>query len=146
MKNINAKIQIKSKLGSTTEDELYDLYTLGSYTEKNGSYYINYTENTASDEQANTIIKVSTDRLVIMRCSGNDDANANETHLVIEKNKRSEGLYKTPMGNLLVGVNNACLDSTLDKDGGRVSFSYDIDMNGHLMTKNEMTINVTANA
>lgn len=138
----NARIQIKSKLGAPDDDDIYNLYTTGNYTEKNGNYYIRYSETTGLDEQSNTTIKVTNERLVIMRSGGP----STEAHLIVEKNKRSEGHYRTPMGNILVGVNNGSLDNNLTKDGGTLCFSYDLDMNGQFIGKNEMSINIVTQA
>ncbi len=136
----NARIQVKSKLGALQESDYYDLYTTGVYTEKNGSYYIRYNDETLKQEPSSTTIKVTEDRLVIMR------SGENESHLVIEKDKRSEGHYVTPVGSLLVGINNGKLNNRLSKQGGELDFSYDLDMNGKFVARNEISINIKINA
>lgn len=85
------------------EEDAIEVVTPASYYWRNGKHYILYDE--VLEGMGGTIrnkIKITgTDSLEIMKTG------ASNTHMVFEKNKKNLTYYRTPYGQLLVGLNTA---------------------------------------
>ena len=102
-----------------------ELMTRGSFTKKNGSYYISYKETqTIGFEGCTTTIKIAEDgsRVALLR---------NLCH------------YETEVGSLTLGVTGDGIDCQLTEKGGSASFSYLLDADdARIVSRNtlEMTV------
>jgi len=115
-----------------------ELFTRGRYYRRNSSYYITYDESEATGyEGCKTTLKVEASNKVTLTRSGADRA-----QLVVERGNRNIGHYGTELGDLMIGVNPKVIDSHLTDEGGRLRFSYSLDINTSLFSENEVYINV----
>ena len=65
-----------------------------------------------------------------------------ETSMVFVKGQRFEGQYKTPFGTVALAVYCTRLRIDLSPDGGTLSFSYQLDLNGQFASMNDMDLRV----
>jgi uncharacterized beta-barrel protein YwiB (DUF1934 family) len=108
-----------------------ELMTRGSFTKKNGSYYISYKETqTIGFEGCTTTIKIAEDgsRVALLR---------------IERDRRNLCHYETEVGSLTLGVTGDGIDCKLTEKGGSAAFSYLLDADdARIVSRNtlEMTV------
>ena len=108
-----------------------ELMTRGSFTKKNGSYYISYKETqTIGFEGCTTTIKIAEDgsRVALLRFGR---ARRNLCH------------YETEVGSLTLGVTGDGIDCKLTEKGGSAAFSYLLDADdARIVSRNtlEMTV------
>ena len=98
-----------------------ELMTRGSFTKKNGSYYISYKETqTIGFEGCTTTIKIAEDgsRVALLRFG-----RAN-SQLLIERDRRNLRHYETEVGSLTLGVTGDGIDCKLTEKGGSAAFSF----------------------
>ena len=98
-----------------------ELMTRGSFTKKNGSYYISYKETqTIGFEGCTTTIKIAEDgsRVALLRFG-----RAN-SQLLIERDRRNLCHYETEVGSLTLGVTGDGIDCKLTEKGGSAAFSF----------------------
>ena len=108
-----------------------ELMTRGSFTKKNGSYYISYKETqTIGFEGCTTTIKIAED-------------GSRVALLLIERDRRNLCHYETEVGSLTLGVTGDGIDCQLTEKGGSASFSYLLDADdARIVSRNtlEMTV------
>ena len=105
--------------------------TRGSFVRRGGSYYISYRETEATGyEGCTTTVKVSMLRYGPM-----------PSQLVIEKGRRHICHYDTGQGSITMGIAADEIVADLNERGGRLQFSYNLDINANLFSKN--TVNIT---
>ncbi len=119
-----------------------ELTTIGSFEEKKDAYIINYKEEQEPPEPPVSVsVKISKDeKSVVMTRSG-----ANDSCLVIEKSRRNLCNYGTQFGDILMGISGHTVDSEYDGNKGKFLFTYDIDINGALASKNEVIMTFRKN-
>lgn len=134
-------IQIKGTM--ETDDEQNDqveLMTRGSFTFKNGSYYIVYKETEATGYAGcTTTVKVAQDesRVSMMRFG---DASS---QLIIEKGVRHLCHYDVGPAALTLGVAADEIHNRLTDEGGEVEFSYTLDSDREVfLSRNRVRIQV----
>lgn len=130
-----------SQLIDNQKDKL-ELTTIGSFEEKKDAYIINYKEEQEPPEPPVSVsVKISKDeKSVVMTRSG-----ANDSCLVIEKSRRNLCNYGTQFGDILMGISGHTVDSEYDGNKGKFLFTYDIDINGALASKNEVIMTFRKN-
>lgn len=119
-----------------------ELTTIGSFEEKKDAYIINYKEEQEPPEPPVSVsVKISKDEksVVMTRSSANDSC------LVIEKSRRNLCNYGTQFGDILMGISGHTVDSEYDGNKGKFLFTYDIDINGALASKNEVIMTFRKN-
>lgn len=119
-----------------------ELTTVGTIEDTADSYIINYTEEqeppTAPINVCVTIRK--DEKGVDMTRSG-----AFDSCLIIEKSKRNLCHYGTEYGDILMGISGHTIDGEYNGEKGRFIFSYDIDINGALVSRNEVKMTFRKN-
>ena len=84
-----------------------------------------------------TMLKVETDRQVILQRSG-----ALNSRMIIEKGQRHNCCYSTVQGDIMVGVFGEAIKSELNDNGGKLYMRYTVDVNMGLVSRNEIEISV----
>ncbi len=111
--------------GYETGDDSIEVVTPANYYCKNGKHYIIYDE--VLEGMAGTIrnkIKITgTDSVEIMK------SGVSSSHMIFEKNKKNQTYYRTPYGNMLVGVNTRNMEVCVDDDRINVRVDYELDVN-----------------
>lgn len=112
-----------------------ELTTVGTIEETADTYIINYTEEQEPPSHPVMVsVKIQKDeKKVEMIRSG-----AFDSCLIIEKSKRNLCPYGTEYGDILMGISGHTIDSEYTEERGKFVFSYDIDINGALVSRNEV--------
>ncbi len=114
------------------------LTTKGNFVQKNGNYFITYTETQTTGFDGNTTtVKVEGQNRVSMIRYGNAPS-----QLVIEKGRRHVCHYDTGVGALTLGVSADEINSKLTNAGGSLKFSYMLDVDAQCISKNFVNITV----
>lgn len=120
------------------EKDKIEVITAGDYNEENGKKYISYIEYDKEDPniKINTLVEVDKNTVSIIR---KGDI---ESRLILEKDRRHNCLYQTPMGDMTIGVYTDSLKDNLSYKGGKLSVRYQLDFNCDFVSNNELNINI----
>lgn len=120
----NVKIKLLSKQFDGDEKNIIELISEGTYMHKGSKSIIAYEETEATGmEGTRTTIYVHNDRLLTLVREG-----AVYSKMIIEAGKKHHCQYQTPYGMLNVGVSAMNIVSSLGDNGGKLDFSYVIDV------------------
>ena len=120
------------------ESDKIEVLTTGNYMVKKDHCYIGYKEYEENYPKAysDTLIKVENDMVTITR------KGTMKSQLMLEKGKRHQCVYQTPMGDLMIGVYTKSMKSTLTETGGTLEVSYTLDFNTDLMSENSFKVSI----
>ena len=128
----NYLITIHGTMEQNGESDSIKLMTRGSFVRKGGNFFITYKETEATGYQGCvTTVKVEGSHKVSMLRFG-----PAPSQLVIEKGRRHVCHYETGAGSLSLGVAADVIDSRLSDRGGRVRFSYLLDVDANSVSRN----------
>ncbi len=115
-----------------------EVITPANYFCKNGKHYILY------DEVAEGIpgvtknkIKITGDNLIEIMKSG-----LTNTHMIFEKDKHHLTNYKTPYGQLMMGIHTKYMEVQEEEDRIFVEIHYNLDVNEEALAECEIKIHV----
>ena len=124
--------------GYETGDDDIEVVTPANYYCKNGKHYIIYDE--VVEGMTGTIrnkIKITgTDVVEIMR------SGLSSSHMIFEKNKKNLTYYRTPFGQMLVGVNTRNMKVDVGEDNIDVLVDYELDVNHEPMADCMIKMNI----
>lgn len=131
-------IEIKGAYRQEDDEDEIDFITAGTYSSKNGIYYIAYDESEMTGfEGCRTTLQVEDGRVVMTR------SGKNKSQLIIERGVRHQCHYDTDDGiSMIIGVSGSNLISHLNEDGGDLSFRYSLDINTYLTSENQVAVTV----
>lgn len=135
-------LEIKGTQRIDNQQDKIELTTVGTLEETADAYIIKYTEEQEPPKAPlNVCIKIDkNEKSVEMTRSG-----AFNSCLIIEKSKRNLCHYGTEYGDILMGISGHTIEGEYIKEKGKFIFSYDIDMNGALVSRNEVRISFRKN-
>ena len=139
---INSSIDQFDNEGVIREEDRdhIELMTRGSFTKKNGSYYISYKETqTIGFEGCTTTIKIAEDgsRVALLRFGKIN------TQLVIQRDYRNICYYETEVGPITLGVTGDGIACDLSEPaGGTAKFSYLLDADDPTALINRTTLEI----
>ena len=84
-------------------------------------------------------IKINGDECVEIVKSG-----LSNSHMIFEKNKKNQTFYKTPYGQMLIGVNTRCLQVDFEEDKIVVQIDYELDVNHEPMADCKIRMNIVS--
>ena len=120
------------------ENEPIEVVTPASYYFRNGKHYIIYDE--VLEGMAGTIrnkIKITgTDSIEIMK------SGASSSHMIFERNRKNQTYYRTPYGQMLIGVNTKNMEVSVDDDKIKVSLDYELDVNHEPLADCRIKMNI----
>jgi uncharacterized beta-barrel protein YwiB (DUF1934 family) len=119
-----------------------ELTTVGTFEETEETYVIKYREEQEPPTAPiDVCVVISKDeKSVEMTRSG-----ACHSCLTIEKSQRNLCHYGTEYGDILMGISGHILDCNYADEKGKFTFSYDIDINGVLASRNEVRMTFRKN-
>lgn len=115
-----------------------ELTTSGEFEITENGCRVVYSETDEELDNCVTTLDVEGSRKISMTRSGKYN-----TEMVIEKDRRHSCYYKTPYGELIMGIFAKNVLSEMTENGGILNFSYTIDFNNTPASENELTVNVT---
>ena len=124
--------------GYETGDDNIEVVTPANYYCKNGKHYIIYDGVPAG--MASTIrnrIKITgSDSGEIMK------SGASSSHMIFERNRKNQTYYRTPYGQMLIGVNTKNMEVSVDDDKIRVNLDYELDVNHEPLADCKIKMNI----
>lgn len=121
-----------------TDDDEIEVVTPASYYCRNGKHYIIYDE--VVEGMSGTIknkIKITGKDSLEIRKTG-----VSNSHMVFEKNKKSLTYYRTPYGQMLVGVNTRDMEIRVKEDKIDVFVNYELDVNHEPLADCKIRMNI----
>ena len=132
-------IKINGTMDQDGESDRVELKTRGSFIKKNGSFFISYNETEATGYKGCvTTVKIEDggDKVSMLRFG------SAPSQLIIEKGKRHVCHYDTGAGAMSLGIAADEIDMHLHDEGGRVKFSYLLDVDSQSVSRNVVDITV----
>nr|WP_294492609.1 DUF1934 domain-containing protein [uncultured Mediterraneibacter sp.] len=124
--------------GCEREDDVVEVVTPASYYCKNGKHYIIYEE--VLEGLAGTIrnkIKITGNDSIEIIKSG-----ASGSHMIFERNRKNQTYYRTPYGQMLVGINTKSMEISVDDDRIDVRVDYELDVNHEPLADCKIKMNI----
>jgi uncharacterized beta-barrel protein YwiB (DUF1934 family) len=104
---------------------------------QNGNYKIKYKEtDLAGYDGATTEMLCAGDRARIKRTG------SSEMCLSLDLLKKHYSVYKTPYGDLSMGIVTHNIKNNLTENGGDIEFRYSLDVDSKPFTENEISVNI----
>ncbi len=107
----------------TNGDEATEVMTGAAYCFKNGRHFVTFKETVETGETTTNLIKIANGRVDVIRRGPLD------VHMVFERGQRNVSRYRTPFGDLQIGIRTLSIDSRADdlKIHTEISYLLDID-------------------
>lgn len=124
----------------TEEAEAIEVITPANYYFRNQKHYIVYDEAVEGTTEVikNRIKITGTDCVEIMK------SGLSNSHMVFERNKKNETFYRTPYGQMLVGVNTKNMEINVSEDNIDILIDYQLDVNHEPMADCKIKMNITS--
>ncbi len=135
MDNCSITLNIKQTADGFTDES--ELFTKGEFRLHKGSFFIDYDESEATGYEGSHVQMRIEDKMMTLTRTGTTFSS-----LIFENKTRHFCHYGTEFGDCMVGITTEELKPELSENGGKIHLKYTIDVNGGLMTENEITINV----
>lgn len=117
------------------QEERIHLVTTGHLQKKDEGFSLQYEETQPdSGETSHITLDVKKGSVTMVR----DGAYA--TSMVFEKGRRFQGNYRTPMGDLEMGIYATRVQYTSGEDKGDVSLKYQLDLQGQFVAMHELKV------
>ncbi len=139
MKNKKVLIKIVDSHDTDGDCLTSELTTLGTLSLMPNGYSLVYTETVDELAGCTTTLRVEEGRRIFITRSG-----LYATEIIIEKDKRHNCYYTTPLGEFMMGVYTKSIESDMNESGGRLDFRYTVDFNSDLASVNDLSITVEA--
>lgn len=104
------------------------------------SYVLTYTETDPDENRSQDITLTLSGNRVTMSRSG-----PYQTTLVFEKDKRFDGMYQTPWGNLAMGVFPVRVKFDIGESEGMAELEYQVDMQGSVSSMHHLRLRFAPN-
>ncbi len=130
-------VHIEDKHIVDGEPSYSELTTTGELEGCGEAYSLRYTETDEELRECVTTLAVEGDMRITMTREG-----PYTTHMVLERDKRHHVFYETPYGSIQMGIFAKAIQSSMQMDGGQLSFRYTIDYSSGSLSFNELTLTV----
>ena len=124
--------------GRESGDDAIEVVTPANYYCRNGKHYIIYDE--VLEGMAGTIknkIKITGEDSVEIMKSG-----VSSSHMIFERNKKNLTYYRTPYGQMLVGINTRNMEISVEDDNIDVLVDYELDVNHEPLADCKIKMNI----
>ena len=130
-----AVIRIISKQRTENGDNQGEMSVQGTITYDKNKNVIEYIENNDETGPEETTISVFEDGTVSIVRNGQFSS-----EMMVEKGKRHHTFYKTPYGELTMGIYGNQVDWSRDEKGAVLKMRYSLDFNNGFVSENTMII------
>ena len=131
----NAVIRVVSKQRTENGDHQGEMSVLGRVTYEEDKSIIEYIENNEETGPEETTITVFANDTVSIVRSGQFSS-----EMMVEKNVRHHTFYRTPYGELTMGIYGNQVEWSKDDNGAVLKMRYSLDFNNGLISENTMII------
>lgn len=124
------------------ESDKIEVFTAGDMTIEGDKITITYPEY--PEEKGSALSAQTTETTVTLENGvlSIDRQGEMSSHLILEKGKRHECLYQTPMGQMFIGIFTDEIKTDLNERGGEITAAYQLDFNRTVVSYNEFYISV----
>lgn len=137
-----ALITITGKQNYSDDNDKIEMTTVGTIEETDDCYIIRYNEEQDPPQRPiRATLHISKDEQKVEMLK----AGAYGSLLIIERSKRNLCNYGTQYGDMLMGIYGRTIENNYGEEEGTFLFGYDIDINGAVSSRNEVTINFKIN-
>ncbi len=122
------------------ENEAIEVVNPANYYFKNGKHYVLYDE--VVEGIPGTIknkIKITGEDTVEIVKTG-----VSNSHMIFQKNRKNLTYYKTPYGQMLVGVNTKNMEVSVTEKNIDILVEYELDVNHEPMADSTIRMNITS--
>lgn len=137
---------IISIIGTQTvggESDKVEVLTTGEYEENGAEKIIRYVEYSNEDPSLKTDTEVIIKDSAFVTISRRGELSS---QLVLEKDRRHQCHYRTPVGDMMIGVFTSSVSDSLSLSGGELRASYTLDFCGDVVSQNEFYIKLKPNS
>ena len=131
----DAVIRIVSKQRTENGDNTGEMTVIGTISNEDGKSVIEYIENNEETGPEETMITVFENDTVSIVRSGQFSS-----EMMVEKNNRHLTFYRTPYGELTMGIYGNQVEWSRDDKGAVLKMRYSLDFNNGLISENTMII------
>ena len=131
----DAVIRIVSKQRTENGDNTSEMSVVGTVTYEDDKSIIEYIENNAETGAEDTAITVFNNDTVSIVRNGQFSS-----EMMVEKNNRHLTFYRTPYGELTMGIYGNQVEWSRDDKGAVLKMRYSLDFNNGLISENTMII------
>lgn len=133
-------INVLTKQEIEGEKDQLEIMTKATLSGEKDDYIISYTEQEEDNSESKTTLHVEGGRCITITRDS-----AINTHMIVEKDVRHISHHVTPYGAFSMGVSALDIESDIDKNGGRLKFSYvtDIEMSPVGKIEFDITLSLT---
>ena len=131
----NAVIRVVSKQRTENGDHQGEMSVLGRVTYEEDKSIIEYIENNEETGPEETTITVFANDTVSIVRNGQFSS-----EMTVEKNNRHLTFYRTPYGELTMGIYGNKVEWSRDDAGAVLKMRYSLDFNNGLISENTMII------
>lgn len=128
-------IKIFSMQHTENGDNSGEIVLTGTLSSKDGKKVIEYTENNDETGPEETTITVFDNNTVSIVRKGQFSS-----EMTVEKSTRHHTFYRTPYGELTMGIYGKRVDWSDNDNGGILRMSYTLDFNNGFVSDNTMNI------
>ena len=132
---VNAVIRIVSKQRTENGDTAGEMSVLGRVTYEDDKSIIEYIENNEETGPEETTITVFNNDTVSIVRNGQFSS-----EMMVEKNNRHLTFYRTPYGELTMGIYGNQVEWSKGDSGAVLKMRYSLDFNNGLISENTMII------
>ena len=137
-----ALITITGKQNYGDDNDKIEMTTVGTIEETDDCYIIRYNEEQDPPQRPiRATLHISKDEQKVEMLK----AGAYGSLLIIERSKRNLCNYGPQYGDMLMGIYGRTIENNYGEEEGTFLFGYDIDINGAVSSRNEVTINFKIN-
>ena len=138
-KEVELMIKGVQKYADHVDDDLQTC-AKGEYYYRNGSHYVLYEEhNEGFTETTKSMLKLKDGCLEMTR------KGLVNTSMVFEQGKETASTYKTPFGEMLLGIRTKKLNVTTAEDKIQIKVAYSLEAEGRHMAECEIEVVVREN-
>lgn len=131
----DAVIRIVSLQRTENGDNSSEMSVVGTVAYDNNKSIVEYIENNEETGPEETTITVSNiDTVSIVRHG------QFSSEMMVEKGKRHLTFYRTPYGELTMGIYGTQVDFSKDEKGATLKLKYELDFNNGFVSENTMKI------
>ena len=134
----NYIITVVGKQTVDGESDKIEVITEGHIRETGDKLVITYPEYPEDRPELKTETTVTLENGVLSI----DRQGEMSSHLILEKGKRHECLYNTPMGQMFIGIFTDSINAAISENGGEITAAYQLDFNRTVVSYNEFYISV----
>lgn len=131
----DAVIKIVSLQRTENGDNSGEMSVVGSVSYENEKTVIEYIEDNEETGPEETTITVLNDRTVSIVRNGQFSS-----EMTVERNSRHLTFYRTPYGELTMGIYGTQVDFSKSENGAVLKFKYELDFNNGFVSENTMNI------